>query len=161
MARPGMRRALMVALFGVAGGTALVLGGLSGELFGRVPPGPAEISATPSQIIVIDAETLRLGNAIVHLSDLVAPARGEACAAGPDCGSRATAALADLVRDHEVTCQIQQHDNAGHPVARCEAGGQDINAALVQTGWARANSPELTAMQTDAKAHRRGMWIAG
>jgi endonuclease YncB( thermonuclease family) len=126
-----------------------------------VPPGPTEISATPSQVIVIDGGTLRMGNAIVRLSDLVAPARGEACAAGPDCGDRATAALADLVRDRPVACQIVQHDPAGRLVARCEADGQDINAALVAVGWARASSPDLNAKQDDAKIHHRGIWIAG
>lgn len=111
--------------------------------------------------MVIDGETLRLGTAIVRLSDLAAPARGQACAAGPDCGSRAAAALASLVKDHQVTCQIAVHDQGERLIARCQAGGRDINAALVEIGWARAVSPSLDALQTDARAHRRGMWLAG
>ena len=138
-----------------------MLVGLSTDLFGRVPPGPSEIDVGPSQVIVVDGETLRLGTTIIRLSDLAAPARGEACAAGPDCGSQATAALAALVKDQQVACQIAQHDPGERLVARCKAGGRDINAALVQGGWARALSHDLEAVQSDARAHRRGLWLAG
>jgi endonuclease YncB( thermonuclease family) len=151
----------MAGLLGAAGGAALMLVGLSGDLFGRVPPGPTEIIGTPSQVIVIDGETLRLGATVIRLSDLAAPARGQACAAGPDCGSRATAALASLVKDYTVTCHIAQHDPGERLLARCEAGGRDINATLVAIGWARAVSPALDPLQNDARAHRRGMWLAG
>jgi endonuclease YncB( thermonuclease family) len=158
---PGVRRALLAGLLGAAGGAALMLVGLSTDLFGRVPPGPDAISAAPSQVMVIDGETLRLGATIIHLSDVAAPARGEACAAGPDCGSRATAALASLVKDYPVSCQIAQRDPGERLVARCEAGGRDINAALVEIGWARAINPALDAIQSDARAHRRGIWLSG
>jgi endonuclease YncB( thermonuclease family) len=159
---PGVRRALMAGLLGAAGGAALMLVGLSTDLFGRVPPGPSEINAPPAQVMVIDGQTLRLGGTIIRLSDLAAPARGESCAAGPDCGGRATAALASLVKDHLVKCQIvAQHDPGERLVARCQAGGRDINATLVEIGWARAVSPELNGAQSDARAHHRGMWLAG
>jgi endonuclease YncB( thermonuclease family) len=151
----------MAGLVGAASGAALMLVGLSTDLFGRVPPGPSEIDATPAQVMVIDGETLRLGATIIRLSDVAAPARGEACAAGPDCGSRATAALASLVKDQQVRCQIARHEPGEHVVARCQAGGRDINAALVEIGWARAVSHELDALQSDARAHHRGMWLAG
>ena len=151
----------MVGLVGAAGGAAMMLVGLSTDLFGRVPPGPTEISVGPSQVIVIDGETLRLGTTIIRLSDLTAPARGEACAAGPDCGGQATAALAALVKDQQVACQIAQHDPGERVVGRCTAGGQDVNAALVLGGWARALSHDLDPAQTDARVHRRGMWLAG
>jgi endonuclease YncB( thermonuclease family) len=151
----------MAGLMGAAGGTVLMLVGLTTDLFGRVPPGPSEINATAAQVMVVDGETLRLGPTIVRLSDLSAPARGEACAAGPDCGSQAAAALAGLVKDHAVNCQIAPHEPGGHLLARCQAGGHDINAALVEIGWARAVSHELDPLQSDARAHRRGMWLAG
>jgi endonuclease YncB( thermonuclease family) len=151
----------MAGFLGAAGGAALILVGLSTDLFGRVPPGPTEITATPSQVIVVDGETLRLGEFVIRLSDVAAPVRGEACAAGPDCGSQATTALANLVRDHDVTCHIAKHDGGDRLVARCRAGDRDINAALVESGWARALSPDLDAVQSDARSHRRGMWLAG
>jgi endonuclease YncB( thermonuclease family) len=161
LGRAGVSRALYAGLLGAAGGAALVLVGLSTDLFGRVPPGPSEISAAADQVIVIDGDTLRLGEIVVRLGDLVAPARGEACAAGPDCGARAAAALASLVQDRWVGCQIVRHDPGGRVVARCQAGGRDLNAALVEIGWARSNAPELEAVQSDARAHRRGIWFAG
>jgi endonuclease YncB( thermonuclease family) len=152
---------LFVGLLGAAGGAALMLVGLSTELFGRVPFGPTEVSAPASAVIVVNGDTLRLGDTVVRLSDVTAPARGEACAAGPDCGSQATAALAALVRDRTVVCHITRHDEDGRVVARCEAGGRDINAALVSIGWARATTPALDPQQNDARSHRRGLWLAG
>ena len=112
-------------------------------------PRPHGDQRRPAQVIVIDGETLRLGTTIIRLSGLAAPARGQACAAGPDCGSQASAALAGLVKDQTVKCQIAEHDPGEHLSGRCMAGGRDINAALVETGWARALSHDLDAM------HRR------
>jgi endonuclease YncB( thermonuclease family) len=156
-----MSRTLMAGIVGAAGGAALVMVGLSADLFGRVPPGPDEITASANQVLVIDGETLRLAGVVVRLSDLTVPARGEACAAGPDCGGQASAALAHLVQNRDVACRIAAHDLRGRPTARCQAGGRDINAALVEIGWARTEAPDLNAMQNDARAHRRGIWLAG
>ena len=156
-----MSRTVVAGIVGAAGGAALVMMGLSADLFGRVPPGPSEISAKASQVLVIDGETLRLAGVIVGLSELSVPARGEACAAGPDCGGQASAALAQLVQNQEVACRIAAHDPGGRLLARCQAGGRDVNAAMVSTGWARAGSSELAPAQSDARAHRRGIWLAG
>ena len=156
-----MHRALFAGFLGAAGGATLVLLGLSTDLFGGVPPAPAEISASADQVIVIDGQTLRLGSVVIRLSEIAAPARGEACAAGPDCGGQATAALAGLVRDRKVECQIVPHEAGAHVLARCVAGGRDLNAALVQNGWARATSADLDPAQNDARAHRRGIWLLG
>ena len=121
---------------------------------------PRVISAAPGQVAVIDGDTLRLDGVVVRLSDVQALPRGQSCAAGPDCGGQATAVLAGLVRDHRVECWVSGHDTMGRPAARCDAGGQDVNVALVATGWARAGSPVLNAAEMDAKAHGRGIWLS-
>ena len=97
---------------------------------------------------------------MVRLSDLKALPRGQGCAAGPDCGAQATAMLASLVQNRRVECRVSGHDAVGRPAARCDAGGQDLNIALVATGWARASSAVLDAAERDAKAHRRGIWLS-
>ncbi len=151
----------MAGILGAAGGAALVMVGLSADLFGRARPSPDEITASANQVLVVDGETLRLAGVVVRLSDLIVPARGEACAAGPDCGGQASAALAQLVQNRDVACRIAAHDPGGRLLARCEAGGRDINAALVEIGWARTAAPDLNAVQNNARAHRRGIWLAG
>jgi endonuclease YncB( thermonuclease family) len=65
-----------------------------------------------------------------------------------------------LVRDRRVECRVNGHDPMGRPAGRCDAGGQDVNVALVATGWARASNQVLDAAEMDAKAHRRGIWLS-
>ncbi len=139
---------------------ALVLVGHAGDLLGQMSPEARVITAPASRVAVINGDTLSLSGVVVRLSDLLAPARGKACAAGPDCGGRATAALAELVRDRSVECRISGHDRMGRPAGRCVAGGQDLNLALVDLGWARADAVELSQAENDARTHRRGIWLA-
>jgi endonuclease YncB( thermonuclease family) len=156
----GLARTVSVALFGAVAGGSLVMLGLSGSLFGQMTSDARVISAAPGQVAVIDGDTLRLAGVVVRLSEVRAPRRGQSCAAGPDCGSQATAALADLVRDQRVECRVSGHDTMGRPSARCDAGGQDVNAALVMVGWARAETSTFSTAERDARTHRRGIWLA-
>ena len=152
-------RTVLVALAAGAAGAGLVTIGLSGQLLGQMTAEPRIISAAADQVAVIDGDTLWLGGTVVRLSDLQALPRGQSCAAGPDCGGQATAVLASLVRDHRVECRVSGHDDNGRPAGRCDAGGQDVNVALVATGWAQARGPRLDAAENDAKLHRRGIWL--
>ena len=152
-------RTVSVALLGAVIGGSLVMLGLSGSLFGRMTSDARIISAAPADVVVVDGDTLRLAGVVVRLSDLQAPGRGQACAAGPDCGGQASAALASIVRDRRVECRVSGHDAMGRPAGQCEAGGKDVNAALVTVGWARAENPNLDAAELDARAHRRGLWL--
>ncbi len=133
--------------------------GLSGSLFGQMTSEARVISASPGQVAVIDGDTLRLAGTVVRLSEIQAPQRGQACAAGPDCGVQATSALAELVRDQRVECRVSGHDEMGRPAARCDAGGQDVNAALVAVGWARAETSTFLSAETTARTRRLGMWL--
>ena len=120
---------------------------------------PRVISAPAPKVAVIDGDTLSLAGVVVRLNGVAAPPRGQACAAGPDCGRSATAALADLVQDRGVECHVFGHDGMGRPSARCVAGGQDLNVALVDGGWARAGSSAFSAEEHDARTHKRGIWL--
>ncbi len=158
--RPAAARGLVKTMaVGLAGaGLALAVVGVSGDLLGRMSPEPRVIAAAANQVAVIDGDTLRLGGVVVRLSDLLAPARGQTCAAGPDCGGLATAALAALVRDRAVECRVSGHDGMGRPAGRCQADGADLNTALVATGWAQADTAALAGAETEARTHKRGIW---
>lgn len=152
---------LTVGLLAVAGSAALMFAEVSRDVFTRSTPAVVELTAEAGQIAVIDGETLRVGGTVIQLNGVSAPARGQACAAGPDCGGRAAAALAALLHDRRIVCVIVPSSATGPLSARCEADGRDINAALVEIGWAKAVSPKFDPMQTDAQTHRRGMWVSG
>ena len=148
-----------MALAGVAVGAALVSVGLSGQLFGRMTADVRVISARASDVAVVDGDTLRLDGVVVRLTDVLAPARGQSCSAGLDCGGEATATLAGMVRGRRVECRVSGHDQMGRPAARCDAEGRDVNVALVSAGWARAGGPTTDAAEADAKLHHRGLWL--
>jgi len=140
---------------------ALFLGfGLPSNLFGSAPA-DRPLTAEASQIRVFDGETLGLGDRIIRLSGIAAPARGEACggdAARRDCGSAAAAVLAALVQGHNVTCRIEGHDGFRRGLGRCIAGGRDVNAAMVEAGFALASASVLRPLEVAARDGRQGLW---
>ena len=107
-----------------------------------VPP-TEELNAQPAQVAVVDGGTLRLRDRVVRLQGVEPPPRGTICgqrdSADEDCGAAATNALAALVREAQVACRITGEDRLGRPYAICQAGGTELNRAVVAAGWARAD----------------------
>lgn len=140
---------------------ALFLGfGLPSNLFGSAPA-DRPITADPAQIRVFDGETLGLGDRIIRLSGIAAPARGEACGGDvsrADCGAAAAAALARLVHGQTITCRIEGHDGFRRGLGRCTAGGRDVNAAMVESGYALASVSVLRPLEVAARDGRQGLW---
>jgi endonuclease YncB( thermonuclease family) len=168
---PGLRagvllhRGLLAGLACVGIGSVVLLFGLPTHLFGRAPASAGAVTADPQQVAVVDGGTLRLHDIVVRLHGVAVPARGRTCAdgqgAGYDCGAAASAALAELVRDRRVACKLNGNDGTGLAQGVCEAGGTELNRALVAAGWARANTPGLGAVEATARAGRLGLWRNG
>ncbi len=157
--RPRLGRSLLgVAVAGA--GAGLVASALSMNLFSHSPAPPSRVSAEPSDIAVIDGETLRLDGRIVRLRGVDAPDRGDRCRGNLDCGGAATTALAGLVRGRRVECALAGTDGAGRPYAACQANGTDLSRAIVASGWARAQpgTPELADLELRARRQRFGLW---
>jgi endonuclease YncB( thermonuclease family) len=98
-----------------------------------------QLSVPVGQAAVVDGATLRVGDRVITLRGVDAP-RGQACRAGDatiDCGTASAAALANLVRDRVVECQLFGEDRRGRDQATCEAGGTELNRAQIADGWAR------------------------
>jgi endonuclease YncB( thermonuclease family) len=161
-------RPLLLGGLGVAAVACLVAG--ASVIVRRPPhPGPASgtVSAEPPSVVVVDGETLRLHDTVVRLQGVAAPARGASCrredGAAYDCGAAATRALAGIVRDRPVACRLHGRDDGGVVQGACEASGTDVNAAIVEAGWARAEpaAGRLGAAELSARAARRGAWDAG
>jgi endonuclease YncB( thermonuclease family) len=145
--------------FGVA---AIVLVGQATDLFGRGQPMPDHLRADAGQVAVVDGETLRLDGHVIRLQGVEAPVRGDTCRDGADCGGAATSALAGLVRDRRVDCQLSGHDRLGRAYAACDANGTDLSRAIVAAGWARAQpeTPALADLELRARRQGAGLWAA-
>jgi endonuclease YncB( thermonuclease family) len=157
-----------VVLAATGGAAALVV---AASLFFRSAGAPARgpalnhVSAAADRLVALDGDTLRVGDQVVRLAGIAAPARGSVChgvdRVSIDCGSAAANALAALVRGSAVDCTISGHDSQGRPVGYCAAGGTRLNETLVAEGWARAQADELRATEAAAQAAGRGLWRAG
>jgi endonuclease YncB( thermonuclease family) len=137
-----------------------------------VGPSNAPTLAPPDQRLyvpadrlkVIDGDTLLVGDHVVRLWGIVAPARGSVCqtAAGAsgDCGIMAANALATLLRGAALDCTVKGHDEADRPVAECRSSGIALSEAMVRDGWARAldDNAGLRRTEAEARAAARGVW---
>jgi endonuclease YncB( thermonuclease family) len=128
-------------------------------------PAVGQVSADASHLAVLDGDTIRVGDQVVRLEGIAAPARGSVCR-GPaqqsiDCGSAAADALASLLRGASIKCAIHGHDSHGRPLADCLSDGVRLGASLVRGGWARAQTTEYRAPEAEAKAAHVGIWNDG
>lgn len=155
-------RTALVWLGAALGSAALVMVGLSSDLFGRAPEGPDRLVASPGQVAVIDGDTLRLEGHVIRLVGVEAPNRGDRCGPAADCGGAATAALAGLVRDRQVECRLSGRDRLGRPFGACLANGVDLSRAIVASGWARAQEdrPGLANLELLARRQGAGLWAS-
>lgn len=158
---------LAAGICGAVLGAFVVLLALPSDLFGRVPQPSGTISAEPTALAVVDGDTLRVKETVLRLQGVEAPPRGRMCQAPNgtsfDCGAAAAAALADMVRNRRVVCQLAGRDSAGYPQAQCIAGETDLNRQLVANGWARAraDAPAFGPEESRARTELRGLWRGG
>jgi endonuclease YncB( thermonuclease family) len=159
-------RVLLAAIGGAA--TVIIAASLfvgSSDAPARVGKDDLHVGADAGQTVVLDGNTLRVGDQVVRLQGIVAPPRGSTCQdAGQgtvDCGTAAANALASLVRGKAVDCAISGHDARGRPEALCTAGDRKLAEALVRDGWARAKAADLRAVEAAARADGRGIWHKG
>lgn len=161
--RSGFSATVVAGLVGALGGAVLVLLALPSDLFGRVPTPSGILTADPQHVAVIDGETLRLRDTVIHLDGIKAPPRGQPCQGTRDCGAAATDALEDLVRDRTVECSLTGRELSGYIKATCDAGGVQLNRALVASGYAKARTAAdpFGAVEATARQSRLGLWRDG
>lgn len=109
---------------------------------------------------VIDGDSLMLGGERLRLEGIDAPERGQACRRDGrdyDCGAAAREALGALMPGAGATCSGWRRDAYGRLLVRCADGETDINAKMVETGWAVAYG-DYAAQERAARAAGRGIW---
>ena len=93
---------------------------------------------------MLDGGTLRLGDRMLRLDALQVPERGQATCRDAAAGPRIAAPPRPrrwprLVAGRDLACRIRGEDRHGRALGTCEAGGVELNAALVAAGWALAD----------------------
>lgn len=108
----------------------------------------------------IDGDSLRLAGRELRLEGLDAPELNQLCerdGRSYECGRAARRALALWLVQDNLTCRTNGEDRYGRALARCTAGGADINAALVREGLAVSFGAYLVE-EEEARTARRGLW---
>ena len=127
----------------------------------------AEIN-TPRAIIgvatVIDGDTIKINGNNIRLNGIDAPERRQSCTyEGSEwlCGQKATLALSELIRREIVNCEVSGKDRYKRSIAICFIGRLDLNAWMVEQGWAvtcRKDSTDYVTQEDEAKQEKRGIW---
>ena len=113
-----------------------------------------------------DGDSIDIGSTRIRFHGIDAVELAQRCtdASGADfaCGEEAKQALEDLVRNKTVRCD-ERHgvDQYGRIAAVCTADGLDLNAAMVDAGFAvayRQHSLAYVANEDRAKAAKKGLW---
>jgi len=144
-----MRRAMLVAV-----ATSLV--------FLQINVVPAATLSGKAEIV--DGDTVKVGGLPVRLYGIDAPEGRQTCERNAKtyaCGKEATQALADLIKERPLQCEIVGKDGFGRVLGTCLAGDTELNAAMVRSGWALAfvkYSDRYTAEQGVAQTAQIGLW---
>ncbi len=113
-----------------------------------------------------DGDSLDIGATRIRLHGIDAVELAQRCKdpVGADyaCGEDAKRMLEDLVRGKTVRCD-ERHgvDQYGRIAAVCTADGMNLNAAMVDSGFAiayRQHSLAYEANEERAKAAKKGLW---
>lgn len=111
---------------------------------------------------VVDGDSLVVDGQDIRLEGIDAPELAQTCLRGEQvwrCGRDAATALRRMVADRHVSCRGREKDRYGRLLAVCNAGGVDLNAAMVKAGYAVAYGNYL-ADERDARDARRGLWAS-
>lgn len=125
----------------------------------------AETMIEAAEVLVIDGDTIEVGEVRVRLHGIDAPETGQRCAIDQRsiwrCGEEAALRMRELVAGAVVSCAALDRDPYGRMVAICRARGIDVGKQLVEEGlaWAfRRFSSDYVAEEEAARHARRGVW---
>lgn len=114
---------------------------------------------------VVDGDTIKLGPLSIRIHGIDAPERSQTCQQRNgrpwDCGSAATAAMADMVKGQALECEPLDADAYGRIIARCLAGDRDLGGEMAALGlaWAyREYSEDYAGVEAAARRQGIGIW---
>jgi micrococcal nuclease len=110
---------------------------------------------------VSDGDTIKV---LVNREEVTVRLEGiDAPEARQSFGNQSKQALSDLIFGREVTVRYTKEDRAGRNVGIVILSNTDINAKMVENGWAwhfvdYGDDPRLAALEGKAKSAKRGLW---
>lgn len=115
-------------------------------------------NAAEGDLLVIDGTPIRL-------MGIDAPDPGQKCknryGHELDCFKVATAVLANMVKDEEVSCTIAEKDRNGEKKGECRVRGVDLGMSMVSMGWAfhyAGLSAVYQRAEAFAQSKKMGLW---
>jgi len=149
----------------------LTLAGSAAPATAQAESPAGEYRFTGRVVAVEDGDTLTLRGDRhgrrhrIRLSDLDAPETRHRDRPGQPQGQAAAAALRGLTLDRRVTAECFEADSYGSHVCLVIVDGRQVNAALLQAGWAWPaekpawiRDPGTPALVAEARAAGRGIW---
>lgn len=111
--------------------------------FGLTIPVEALIDAGQSlegSAVVVDGDTIEINGERVRLEGIDAPEVAQTCSKVTgepwDCGLEASEVLRALISNKSVSCDRSGLDKYGRTLGICFADADELNAAMVRTGYA-------------------------
>lgn len=111
---------------------------------------------------VIDGDSLVVGTVETRLKGIDAPELKQTCLLDRkpwECGKAAKSALHGAIAGRNVTCDGAGRDKYDRVLATCRVGDRNLNAEMVENGWAVAYGGYL-AEEKKAKAEEKGLWVS-
>jgi endonuclease YncB( thermonuclease family) len=122
----------------------------------------AEISGVPR---ILDGDTVAIGGTRVRLEGIDAPETDQICldarGARWACGIESRDQLVSLIAGQAVKCVSSGADRYGRALGTCWHGAKNLNAEMVEEGWALAYvqySKAYVTNQERARTRQVGLW---
>jgi endonuclease YncB( thermonuclease family) len=133
-----------------------------GVLIGCQIAQAADLSGVPR---VVDGDTLAIGATKVRLEGIDAPETDQFCLDAKGvrwtCGIEARDRLTAHIAGREISCTRNGFDAYGRTLGVCRLDGENLNAWMVQEGWALAYvrySSAYRQAEESARSDLRGLW---
>ncbi len=114
---------------------------------------------------IVKGDTLTLSGRIVRLFGVASPDISQTCAdnqgRGYRCGQQSISWLSGWLAENVIKCHILGEDKQGVLTGVCMLGPYDIGAAIVNAGWAVADTKQTQIYlnyQNQASQSKRGLW---
>lgn len=124
----------------------------------------AEVVSGPAY--AVDGDTLVLNDRQVRLAGIDAPELDQSCQRDGQawaCGEEAKRQLNGIIAGQTVYCQGEGVDQYGRLLGTCSANRMNLNATMVEYGWAtafRAYSDDYLVQEHRARSAKAGIWKA-
>ena len=118
--------------------------------------------AIEGRAIVIDGDTITVGDVHVRLEGIDAPELAQRCGRRA-CGAEAADYLRDLIAGAQVQCESIGRDDYDREIATCRVGARDLGRAMIEAGFAMAfvrYSDTYVDESAEARTASRGLWRA-